>query len=79
MSTSGYEFASRVAIRLLINGIEVSVDQTGGEYLMTSHPFDVPAGQGTLVLSIDDRQERFEVYLPEGIRADRLEQPLMMR
>jgi hypothetical protein len=78
MAALGYEFVTSVSIHLLVAGTEIAVEQTSGESLVIAHPFSVPPGEGTLVLKVDDREERRRVYLPDGISPDRLEQPIVL-
>lgn len=72
------EFSARVSIDLIVDGNTLPVSQTGGDFLIMSHPFAVPPTKATLVLSVDDSTTRFQVYLTEGISPQRDEQPMVI-
>ena len=78
MNVLGYEFSSRVSIELKIGGTTVDVEQACGEFVITALPFDLPPGEATLIVSIDGRPFPQRVYLSEGVRANRTQQPIVL-
>lgn len=64
---------------MIAGGVEVGIDQFGGDFLMTSHPFPVPPCAADVTISLDGIPDRFTIYLPEGIDPARDEQPVLMR
>ena len=68
MNATRYEFTTRTAIHLKTKHGEVNVHQSCSEYIIARHPINIPPGEATLVLAIDDKSDGCRVYLPEGIR-----------
>ena len=76
MTAPAYEFSTQVSIELHIHGLTIRVEQTCSDFIVANHPFEVPPGPGTLVLQVDDDVSKFSVYLPEGLKPERTEQPI---
>lgn len=79
MSDTIREFSRKVSMRLLSGGVEIGIDQFGGDFLITSYPFSLPAGEAIVTLMLDETEDRFMIYLPDGINPERSSQPVMMR
>ena len=56
-----------VRIHLSLNGHSIPVAQLGPDFLLLDAPHDYPPGTGSLVLRVDQSEDRWEVHLPEGI------------
>ena len=73
------EFSRKVSMSMVADGVEVDIDQFGGDFLITSYPFSMSACAAEVTISLDGIPDRFTIYLPEGIDPSRAEQPLIMR
>lgn len=54
-------------MRLLLNGSEYRITQMGPDFLFVEKPVLHPPGPASIVMSIDDSVERWDVMLPHGI------------
>jgi len=59
-----------VKIRLLVNGGALEVAQMGSDCLFVDSPVDLPPGEATVVLRVDESERRWRVRLPEGVTAN---------
>jgi hypothetical protein len=59
-----------VRMTLLLNGHTMSIAQMGPDFLMLDDPVDHPPCVADVILSVDGRESRWAVRLPEGIRRD---------
>ena len=57
-------------MRLLVNGLSLTVAQLGPDYLLLDSPINHPPGEASLVLQVDESQRRWNVRLPAGISGD---------
>ncbi len=58
-----------VNIQLLVNGDSIAVAQMGPDCLFVDTPVPHQPGEATLVMSVDQSEQRWKVWLPEGISA----------
>jgi hypothetical protein len=49
----------------------MSIGQLGPDFLMLDDPADHPPSDGEIIVSIDGRERRWRVHLPEGTAADK--------
>ncbi len=68
MSSQGGHSA-QVKMRLLVNGITVPVVQLGPDFLLLDTPLNLPAGDASVVMQIDQGERRWDVRLPDGSSA----------
>ena len=59
--------SARVEMRLIINGLTISITQMGPDFLFIEGGHDHPPGPATIVLQVDDTERRWQVNLPDGI------------
>src|ERR1041384_5402438 len=59
-----------VRINLILNGHSIPVAQLGPGFLLLDRPKDHPPGPASIVLRVDQSEERWDVHLPQGISAD---------
>jgi len=59
--------SAQVEMRLLINGLALSVTHMGPDFLLIESPIDHPPCDATLVLQVDQSERRWDVHLPVGI------------
>jgi hypothetical protein len=68
--TSGH--SADVRIRLSVNGHILSIGQLGPDFIILRDPIDHPPAEAEIAMSIDGREKRWRVRLPEGIAAGRV-------
>jgi len=68
MSSQGGHSA-QVKMRLLVNQLSVPVVQLGPDFLLVDSPVDLPAGNASVVMQVDQGERRWEVRLPNGSSA----------
>jgi hypothetical protein len=56
-----------VRISLILNGDSIPVAQLGPGFLLLDKPTDHPPGSASIVLRVDQSEERWNVRLPDGI------------
>lgn len=66
LSSSGSHSAI-VKIRLLVNGDSIAVAQMGPDCLFVDSPTDHRPSEATVVMSVDQSEQRWKVWLPEGM------------
>jgi hypothetical protein len=60
--------SSVIHIQLSVNGMILPVGQLGLNFLVLEHPVDHPPIDAEISMSIDGREERWRVNLPDGIQ-----------
>ena len=63
-------YSTDVRINLILNGHSIPVAQLGPRFLLVDEPSDHPPGLASIVLRVDQSEERWNVHLPNGISAD---------
>ena len=58
-------------MQLRVNGRTFSIGQLGPDFLILDDPSDHPPAEGEVMVSIDGRERRWTVWLPEGVRVGR--------
>lgn len=56
-------------MKLLINGDAIEVRQMGPDFILLENGAKAPAGEGTMVLQVDESESRWDVTLPVGTLA----------
>lgn len=54
-------------MRLLVGEASVPVVQLGPDFLLVNAAFDVPPGEASVVLQVDQSERRWKVRLPHGV------------
>jgi hypothetical protein len=54
-------------MQLLVNGLSLPVAQLGPDFLLLDAPVNHLPSAASIILQIDDSEQRWNVYLPEGI------------
>lgn len=57
-------------MQLSVNGHVLSIAQLGPDFIMLDDPPDQPPSDGEIAVWIDGYERRWNVHLPDGIRAD---------
>jgi len=56
-------------MRLLINGVSLSIGQMGPDFLLLDESIDHPPAEATIVFRVDANERRWRVKLPDGLSA----------
>jgi len=62
--------SAQVHMRLLENGLHLSVAQMGPDFVLVEAPVDHGPAVATLVLQVDQNERRWNVRLPDGVSAE---------
>lgn len=60
-------------MRLNVNGHVFSIGQLGPDFVILDAPIDHPPSDAEIALSIDGRERRWTVHLPDGVAAEKQE------
>jgi hypothetical protein len=60
-------FSADVRMRLCVNGHSFSIGQLGPDFVILDDPADHPPAEAEVSVSIDGREQRWAVHLPDGI------------
>ena len=66
---NGTGHSTVVRMQLCVNGHIMSIGQLGPDFLILDNPTDHPACDGEVLMSIDGRERRWQVNLPNGINS----------
>jgi hypothetical protein len=58
-------------MQLCVNGHILSIGQLGPDFIILRDPIDHPPAEAEIAMSIDGREKKWRVRLPEGIAAAR--------
>ncbi len=58
-------------MRLLVGSLSLHVNQMGPDFLLLDSPVNHPPTTASVVLQVDQTEERWDVLLPNGISADK--------
>ena len=59
--------SATVRMQLFVNGQVLKIAQIGPRFLMLDHPISYPPSEAEVLMSVDGREERWRVRLPDGI------------
>jgi len=59
--------SARVQMHLIVDGFSRVIRQMGPDFVFVEPAADLPPAEATIVLSVDGRERRWRVRLPEGI------------
>jgi hypothetical protein len=62
--------SAQVNMRLLVNGLCLSVTQMGPDFVLVESPVNHPPAFASMVLQVDQSERRWNVHLPHGITAN---------
>ena len=68
-SQSGH--SAQLNMRLLVNGLSLSVTQMGPDFVLVESPVNHPPAVASLILQVDQTERRWNVRLPSGISANK--------
>ena len=66
-------FSAQVRMELYVNGHVLPIGQLGPDFLILKHPADHPPTDAEIAMSVDGRESRWRVRLPDGIAAEKTE------
>ncbi len=56
-------------MQLFVNGHVLKIAQLGPQFLMLDQPIENPPADAEILMSVDGKEERWRVHLPDGISA----------
>ncbi len=62
--------SAQVNMRLLVNGLSLSVAQMGPDFVLVEAPVNHGPAVATLVMQVDQNERRWNVRLPDGMSAE---------
>ena len=62
-------YSADVRMRLTVGSHVLNIGQLGPDFIMLRNPMDHAPAVGEIVVSIDGRERRWNVHLPDGISA----------
>jgi hypothetical protein len=71
MSSDNFGHSADVRILISVNGSVLPVAQLGPDFLTLREPSEHPSSDAEILMSIDGKERRWNVHLPEGISAAR--------
>jgi len=66
--TTGY--SAQVRLHLVIGGQEFELGQIGPDRIILRESIEYPPGPAEVVMHVNDIEDRWQVYLPNGITAN---------
>jgi hypothetical protein len=69
MFTSHGGHSADVRISLMFGGHSIPVAQLGPDFLLLDAPADHPPGPASILLRVDQSEQRWDVRMPNGISA----------
>jgi hypothetical protein len=67
-SATGY--SAQVRLHLLIGGQSIELGQISPERIFLRESIELPPGPAEVVMHVDHFEQRWQVYLPDGISAN---------
>jgi hypothetical protein len=61
--------SAEIDMRLLVNGVSLSIGQMGPDFLLLDESMDHPPAEATIVFRLDANERRWRVKLPDGLSA----------
>jgi hypothetical protein len=68
--------SAQIEMRLIVNGGSISITQMGPDFLFIDPAEDHPPSDATIVLQVDQKERRWKVRLPDGIRTGQTRVPI---
>jgi hypothetical protein len=62
-------YSADVRMQLCVNGHVLSIGQLGPDFIILDDPIDHPPAGAEVAMSIDGRERRWAVQLPDGVSA----------
>ena len=54
-------------MQLFVNGHALKIAQLGPQFLMLDQPIENPPADAEILMSVDGKEDRWRVHLPDGI------------
>jgi len=61
--------SAQVTMRLPVNGSSLRIAKMGPDFLLLDDPVNLPPGNASILLQVDQSKRRWDVHLPDGISA----------
>ncbi len=65
-------------MRLLVNGRSIGITHMGPDFVLVETPADLPPGEASIMLKVDDSESQWKVRLPEGMSKTSKRVPLAL-
>ncbi len=59
--------SAQVKMRLIVAGAVIRITHMGPDFVRVETPTDLPPGEASISLKVDDRESQWRVRLPEGM------------
>lgn len=63
-------YSAYVKMALCASGEVLAITHLAPDYLILAEPIDLPADRAEIAMSVDGRESRWAVQLPDGVSAD---------
>lgn len=63
-------YSAKVRLTLLVEEASLDLAEIGPELIYLRHPIDLPPCDATILMTVDGREHRWKVYLPDGLSAN---------
>ncbi len=70
--------SAQLEMRLLVNGRSIGITHMGPDFLLVESPTDLPPGEASIMLKVDDSESQWKVRLPEGMSKTSKRVPLAL-
>jgi hypothetical protein len=61
--------SAQVEMQLIINGTAIGITHMARDFVIVESPADYPPGDASILLKVDESENRWNVRLPNGISA----------
>jgi hypothetical protein len=65
-----YGYSAKVSLNLEVDGRLISLHQIGPDSIWLREPIDLPPGDATVIMHVDEFEQQWAVYLPDGLSAN---------
>lgn len=59
--------SAQVEMRLIVNGTSIGITHMGRDFVIVESPTEYPPGIASILLKVDESENRWNVRLPDGI------------
>jgi len=63
------DYSADVQMHLSVNGHTLTIGHLGPDYLVVDKPIDYPTADAEISISVDEKEDRWQVRLTDGLSA----------